>query len=56
MNYILSLLKMILEKASPEIREALVKLIKDWEEQALATPNKIDDILVGLVKMLLLIE
>lgn len=56
MDYMLKLLKVILEKASPQIREALVELIKKWEQDALATPNKIDDILVSLVKMLLLID
>ena len=56
MEWALKMLMMVLEKASPEIRQALVDLVKDWEVKALATPNKVDDILVYLVKKILLIE
>ena len=56
MEWAIKMLMMVLEKASPEIRQALVDLVKDWEVKALATPNKVDDILVYLVKKVLLIE
>jgi len=56
MEWAIKMLLIVLEKASPEIREALVNLVKDWEVKALATPNKVDDVLVFLVKKLLLIE
>ena len=56
MEWAIKMLMMVLEKASPEIRQALVDLVKDWEVKALATPNKVDDILVYLVKKILLIE
>jgi len=56
MDWLLSLLRIMLEKASPDIRQALVELIKKWEVDALASSNKVDDVLVYIVKKLLLIE
>ncbi len=56
MDWVLGLLRMILEETTPQIRQRLVELIGKWEQEALATPNKIDDMLVWLVKKLLLIN
>lgn len=56
MELVIKMLLIVLKKASPEIRQMLVDLIKDWEVKALETENKVDDILVFLVKKILLIE
>ena len=40
----------ILEKISPEIREALGKLLDDLEAKAKLTPNLWDDVIVFVLK------
>ncbi len=48
-----ALLRTIVKLASPEIRKSLVDMVLDWEKKAMATPNKADDALVYIVKILL---
>ena len=55
-NWWATLLKMVLERISPELRKALVDLIKRLEDQAKATPNPVDDILVAVLKFVLIGE
>ena len=52
-EWILRLITLIVGSASPELR----KLIKEWvtelELRAKETPNPFDDVLVGLIKIVL---
>lgn len=52
-EWILRLISLIVGSASPELR----KLIKEWvlelEKRAKETPNPFDDVLVGLIKIVL---
>lgn len=50
MNWIMILVQQILSVISPEIRTAVVEFVAQLEIQAKATPNRWDDILVGLLK------
>lgn len=45
-----TIISKILEKVSPEIREALGKFLDDLEEKAKLTPNLWDDVIVFLLK------
>ena len=54
-KWLAALLEQILKQISPELRNALVVLIKELEKDAKATKNPWDDILVGIVKFLLAI-
>jgi hypothetical protein len=49
-NWIAVLIQQVLSVISPEIRKAIVQFVQQLEEQAKATPNKWDDILVGILK------
>ena len=40
------------QKFSPFLRDALVKFVSDIEAKAKATPNKWDDVLVYVLKLL----
>lgn len=55
-EWILRLITLIVGSASPELR----KLIKDWvielEARAKETPNPFDDVLVGLIKIVLNVD
>lgn len=55
-EWILRLITLIVGSASPELR----KLIKDWvielEVRAKETPNQFDDVLVGLIKIVLNVD
>ena len=48
-----TILQKILEKVSPEIREALGKFINELEAKAKLTPNLWDDVIVFLLKKVL---
>jgi len=39
------ILKILLERMSPEIREAMCRMLKELHAKAKATPNPVDDIL-----------
>lgn len=52
-EWILRMITLIVGAASPEIRESVKELIARLDEKAKATPNPIDDVLVGLLKVVL---
>ena len=47
---IVRLAAVVARKATPEIRQEIVDFVLEWEVRAKATPNKWDDILVGVAK------
>jgi len=49
-DLLLGILRAVLLKATPEIRDKLKHLLDDWETNAKATPNPFDDLLVFLVR------
>jgi len=53
-EWLLKLISLIFSVASPELRKRLEQMLTTMEEQAKATKNPWDDILVGLLKQLLL--
>lgn len=55
-NFWTNLLQIILDRISPELRKALADFIKRLEDQAKATPNPVDDILVAVLKFVLIGE
>jgi len=52
----LTLLKTLLASISGPMRDAIVKAVQEWEKTAKETESPWDDILVGIVKWLLVIE
>lgn len=54
-GWIALLIQQLLGTISPEIRKAVIEFVKQLEVQAKATPNKWDDIFVGLLKAVLVI-
>ena len=52
-EWILRLITLVVTSASPELREMINKWVADLEEKAKATPNPFDDVLVGLIKVVL---
>lgn len=55
-EWILRMIILVVGAASPEIRENVKEWVLDLEQKAKATPNPMDDILVGLLKTLLNIK
>jgi len=53
-KWILRLIGLIINVASPELRKMLQEVLNNLEVQAKKTDNPWDDILVGLLKSLLL--
>jgi len=53
-EWLFRLIAMVVSVASPELRKSLEDLITTLEVQAKKTPNKWDDLLVGMLKALLL--
>lgn len=49
-SWIPALVQQLLSVISPELRKAVIEFVAQLEEQAKKTPNKWDDILVGLLK------
>jgi len=52
-KFAIKVLEMIIPVISPELKKEMDEGIKRLEAQANKTPNKFDDILVGLIKTLL---
>jgi len=55
-TWIAKLLQQIVTQISPQIRTALVEFVGKLDEQAQKTPNPWDDVIVGLLKLVLLIK
>jgi len=49
-DLLIGVLRNVLGKATPEIRDRLKDLLDDWEERAKTTPNPFDDLLVFVVR------
>ena len=45
-------LQIMITMITPELKSYIQKNISEWEEKAKATPNPIDDVIVGMVKSL----
>ncbi|MCP3678964.1 MAG: hypothetical protein GY782_01170 [Gammaproteobacteria bacterium] len=54
-GWIAVLIQQLLSVITPELRKAVVEFVAQLEKQAKATPNKWDDIFVGLLKAVLVI-
>jgi len=52
-EWILRLITLIVSSASPELRAGITAWVKDLEAKAKQTPNPFDDVLVGLLKIVL---
>lgn len=52
-EWILRLIEIVLKSASPELRQFIIDWVKEIEAKAKETPNPWDDVLVGLIKVLL---
>ena len=52
-KWLSELFRLILTVASPQIKDALCKLLNTLEENAKKTDNPWDDVLVGLLKSIL---
>ncbi|KKN04656.1 hypothetical protein LCGC14_1095240 [marine sediment metagenome] len=55
-KWIATLLRQIVTQMSPAIRTALVDFVNNLDEAAQKTDNPWDDVAVGLLKLVLLIE
>lgn len=55
-EWILRMISVVIAAATPEILESLDRLVRELDEKAKATPNPIDDVLVGLLKAILNIK
>jgi len=53
-EWLFRLIAMVVSVASPELRKTLEQWLVTLEETAKKTPNKWDDLLVGMLKALLL--
>jgi len=53
-EWILKLIGLIISVASPELRKMIETMLTNLEQQAKATKNPWDDILVGMLRTLLL--
>lgn len=53
-EWILRIIGLIVSVASPELRKAIEQMFNNLEQQAKATKNPWDDVLVGLLKSLIL--
>lgn len=52
-QWLLRLIGLIVGSASPELRAMLTEWVNRLEDAAKATPNPFDDVLVGLLKIVL---
>ena len=52
-KWLLILLERLVTVASPHIRDALCIMLRDMEQQAKETDNPWDDILVGILQVIL---
>ena len=55
-DWLLRILTEILKLISPDLREAIKKLVLDLEEKAKLTPNPWDDLFVWALKKILAID
>ena len=53
MDWLLLLVKMLFDKLSPQLREAIINAIKALEKLAASTENKWDDLAVRILKVAL---
>lgn len=51
-NVVMNVIRMVLHTASPEIVELIRKSVQDLKSQAEATPNPWDDMLAGMLQLL----
>ena len=50
------ILRIIIRKSTPAIRKEICDFVREWEQKAKATPNKVDDVLAELVKAILVMK
>lgn len=55
-EWVLRMIGLVVGSASPAIRESIKAWVLELEVQAKETPNPMDDILVGLIKIVLNIQ
>ena len=55
-EWILRLITLIVGSASPELRQLIKEWVLELEKRAKETPNPFDDVLVGLIKIVLNIK
>lgn len=55
-EWILRLITLVVGSASPELRNIIKEWVTELEKRAKATPNPFDDVLVGLIKVVLNIK
>lgn len=55
-EWVLRMIGLVVGSASPAIRESVKAWVLELEVQAKETPNPMDDILVGLLKIVLNIQ
>ncbi len=51
-NCITKLFLVVWSQISGDLRDAIVKSVKEWEQTAAETPSMADDIMVAVVKVL----
>lgn len=49
-EWIMKVILLVISSATPDIKNSIVEWLDDLEVRAKATPNPIDDVLVGLLK------
>ena len=52
---VIRIVRGVVKRATPEIRDALVDYVRGWEKKAAATPSKWDDLLAEAVRGILMI-
>ncbi len=52
-EWILRLITLVVGSASPELRKIIKEWVLELEKRAKETPNPFDDVLVGLIKIVL---
>lgn len=55
-EWILRLITLIVGSASPALRELIKTWVIELEQRAKETPNPFDDVLVGLIKIVLNVD
>jgi len=55
-EWILRLITLVVNSASPELRKIIKEWVLELEKRAKETPNPFDDVLVGLIKIVLNIK
>lgn len=52
-EWLLRIITLVVGSASPQLRALIRDWVKDLESRAKETPNPFDDVLVGLIKIVL---